>query len=295
MLVLGTFAVPCSAGESEDTEPFRVSGEDSQPLELTFGVYTSDKPTDMVDQFRPLLNLLEAKLSGKLHRRVKIKMQIAPTYEEGVSDLVEGRVDIARLGPASYVLAYQANPGITVLAMESIKGRKTFPGIICVHRDSDISSIEMLRGRRFAFGSEQSTIGRYLAQQLLVDHGVHAEDLAAWEYLGRHDRVGAAVAAGQFDAGALKDSSFRRLVDRGEPVRVLATMEVVTKPWLGRRGLPVLVKDAMRESLLEVDDQEALNALQFDHFVVGTDADYAPIRRSIESSRRFFERPEAVP
>jgi hypothetical protein len=29
--------------------------------------------------------------------------------------------------------------------------------------------------------------------------------------------------------------------------------------------------------------------------VVGTDADYAPIRRSIESSRRFFERPEAVP
>ena len=67
----------------------------------TFGAYTSDKPTDMVDQFRPVLNLLEWKLSGTLRRPVEIKMQIAPTYEQGVADLVEGRVDIARLGPAS--------------------------------------------------------------------------------------------------------------------------------------------------------------------------------------------------
>ena len=48
--------------------------------------------------------------------------------------------------------------------------------------------------KSFAFGNELSTIGRYLAQQYLMQHGIHEKDLSHYKYLGRHDRVGTAVA-----------------------------------------------------------------------------------------------------
>ena len=85
----------------EESGSARVSDTTAAPLEIAFGTYTADKPTDVVDQFRPLLDRLAQKLSAAMARPVHIRMQIAPTYERGVADLVEGRVDIARFGPAS--------------------------------------------------------------------------------------------------------------------------------------------------------------------------------------------------
>jgi len=291
-LLLAVAITACSEAP-EETGSAPVSESTRRPLVLSFGTYTADKPTDVVDQFRPLLDRLARKLSKRMTRPVEISMQIAPTYERGIAALVDGRVDIARFGPASYVMAQRANPGISLLAVELKHGQTSFRGIICIHRDSDIDSIEMLEGRRFAFGSERSTIGRYLAQQLLADHGVRADSLGAWKYLGRHDRVGAAVAAKQFDAGALKESTFNKLVESGEPIRELAVMEVVTKPWLAREDLAADIKQAITAALLEIDREGELQGLEFDGFVIGDDDSYEPIRRAIEGSDRFFEKSEA--
>jgi len=105
-------------------------------LSLSFGVYTADSPTTVVTQFRPVLNVIEKRLAALLNEPVSIKMQIAPTYEQGVNDLVNGRVDFARQGPASYVAAKQTNAQIAILAMESQKGQKRFKGVICVAEQS---------------------------------------------------------------------------------------------------------------------------------------------------------------
>jgi phosphonate transport system substrate-binding protein len=293
-LFLIVAAAACS-GAPENSGSVRGLDATHPPLRLAFGTYTADKPTDVVDQFRPLLNRLTQKLSVTMARSVEIRMQIAPTYEDGLADLVTGRVDIARFGPASYVVAHEANPGISLLAIELTEGKTSFRGVICVHRDSDIESIEMLAGRRFAFGSERSTVGRYLAQQLLADHGVSAERLQDWAYLDRHDRVGAAVAARQFDAGALKESTFKKLVARGEPIRELAAVVVVTKPWLAREGLAADIKSAISTALLEIDREGQLEGSEFDGFVAGDDARYDSVRRAIEGSERFFEQSETLP
>jgi len=173
-------------------------------IHLTFGVYTSDKPSSMVKKFRPLLNSLEIKLAEEIGSKVKIKMKVAKSYEEGIQDIVTGRDDISRLGPASYIEVKTQNPGVSILAMESKNGAKKFNGVICVRQDSDIKKVADLKGKRFAFGNQRSTIGRYLSQQFLIKNGIKASDLSSFDYLGRHDRVGEAVAQGKYDAGALK-------------------------------------------------------------------------------------------
>ncbi len=256
---------------------------------LKFGVYTADKPSDVVKQFRPILDVLEKKASEILGEPVRIRLKVTKTYGEGVDLLIKGKVDLARFGPASYIAAKEKAPDITILALESNKGRKSFWGLICVHADSPIRSVRDLKGKTFAFGDERSTIGRYLSQLYLSDHGVRASDLAGYEYLGRHDTVGMAVAAGKFAAGALKESTFKKLVAKGRPLRELARFPNVTKPWIARTDFPERLAHALREALLAIRDPKALKALGKDGFVEGRDGDYASIRKAIRDNAAFHK------
>jgi len=258
-------------------------------IQLTFGVYTSDKATVMVKQFRPVLDALETQMTAKLGEPVQIKMQISKNYQKGLANLVEGRVDFSRFGPSSYILAKQKNPEIKILAIESNKGGKTFNGVICVHQDSKIQSTKELAGKSFAFGDKNSTIGRYLSQSYLADHNITAQTLDSFEYLGRHDKVGAAVASEQYDAGALKESTYKKLVGKGAPLRVIASFENITKPWIASSLLKPKVTTSLKESLIELKDSKALAAIKKDGFLLGSDSDYERIRVAM-ADNRFFEK-----
>ena len=258
-------------------------------VELKFGVYASDKPTVVVKKFHPVILALEGILSERLGQQVSVKLQVASSYQKGIEAAASGEVDIARVGPASYVEIKRRNPLVRILAMESKRGGKTFNGVICVAEHSPIHDVQALKGKTFAFGNANSTIGRYLAQQYLADHGVLAGHLSHYEYLGRHDTVGHAVGAGQFDAGALKEGTFKRLAKQGVPIRRIAQFPNVTKPWIARSGLDDDLFRGLRESLLSLDEPNALKALKKDGFLPGDDADYAAIRHAIESNERFFQ------
>ncbi|MCP4397430.1 MAG: phosphate/phosphite/phosphonate ABC transporter substrate-binding protein [bacterium] len=258
-------------------------------VNLLFGLYASDKPTELKKMFAPMLKELEKKMSAKLGESVKISIKFLRTYELGISALVEGKVDFARFGPASYIEAKKSNGSIEILAIESIKGQKTFNGIICVAKDSTIRSVGDLKGKSFAFGDIRSTIGRYLSQQYLVKNGIRASDLGKYEYLENHQAVAVAVARGFFDAGALKESTLKKMIGKGADLRSIASFPNVTKPWIAKAGLPNKIKETIKDSLIEIKDPEVLKNLAKDGFLPGDDSDYDTIRSSIEHSGIFFK------
>lgn len=258
-------------------------------INLKFGVYTSDKPTTMVTMFRPLLNSLEKRLTQKLGEPVKISLQVARNYKKGISALVEGDVDFSRMGPASYISSKEKNSELRLLAMESKKGKKIFYGIICVHENSQIKTISQLKGQRFAFGNENSTIGRYLSQHLLVNNKIFSSNLASYNYLGRHDRVGTAVGSKKYDAGALKESTFKKLKKKGVPIRELARFPNVTKPWIASSKMKKETFIALRTALIEFKDSEALKNIKKQGFLPTNDNDYTTIRESIKTNPQFFK------
>lgn len=229
-------------------------------------------------------------MSNALDTKVSIKLSIAKSYEQGILALSKGEIDFARLGPASFIKALEQNPNISLLVMETKKGQKRFKGVICVQKDSPINNIPELKGKRFAFGNKHSTIGRYLSQKYLLNHGIKAHDLAAHDYLGRHDKVGYAVAKGQFDAGALKESTFKKLVQKGQPLRVIASFDNVTKPWVARAGLDQKTQDALQSALLSIKDKKILQALKKDGFAATSIEDYQIIKHAIKTNEEFFAR-----
>lgn len=265
------------------------SGAVSAEVNLNFGLYASDKATAVVAQFRPVLNQLEVKLGEALGEKVSIHTRISPSYEQAIDKLATGQVDFARFGPASYVLAKDKNPAISLLAMESKKGKKMRSGYIIAHADSPLQNLSELKGKRFAFGNEQSTIGRYFAQLLLAEAGVQDKDLQGYEYLGRHDKVGEAVAKGSYAAGALKSGTFKKLLKKGRKIRVLKEFKLATKAWAAREGVSDRVQQALTDVLLKFDDKAALKVLKKDGFVAGDDAAYNSVRKAIHNSGAFFQ------
>jgi len=233
-------------------------------LSLIFGLYQSDKASEMYKKFNPVIMALQEKLIAELEQPVEIKIQIYKTYQEALDALVFGNVDFVRFGPVSYTLAKSRNPGVQLLAMENKKGSRSFNGVIVVRSDSWINSLHDLKRQSFAFGDSNSTIGRYLAQAELLAVGIHGDDLE-YKYLGRHDTVAKAVIIGDYQAGALKESSFNKANVEGE-LRVLSKFANVTKPWIARANLPEPIVDALTKVLLQLHDQQTLKKLKVEGF-----------------------------
>ncbi len=258
-------------------------------ITLSIGLNTSSKPSAMVKKFKPVVSLLEKKVAQKLGKPVQIRMQIAKDSNKGIENLASGKVDFARFGPATYVEAKTENPQIQILAIESRNRTISSNGIIATGLHSSIRTLADLKGKSFAFGSEQSTSGRFMVQQFLLRNGIAAKDLSRYEYLGRHDIVGAKVSNGDFSAGAMSESTFRLLLTEGEKIRELARFPTVSNPWVARAGIDPSVHSALKISLMEISNSDVALPLEFNGFVEGNDRDYRVIADSMSNNHRFFD------
>lgn len=270
--------------------------EAADDLTLVFGVYTSDKPTDMYRMFKPTLIALEENVARKLSRPVQIRLKVFNTYDAARKALVEEEVDFVRFGPASYVLAKKENPGLHLLVIEEQEGQYTFKGVIFTREESGIKSVGDLRGKSFAFGDPDSTIGRYLAQAFFVNAGVYSKDLSRFEHLDRHDRVVEAVVSGKFDAGVAKESSFEKMKHKG--LKVLETFDNITKPWVARSRLDPVIVSALRDGLASVKDQKVLDAMGEKttgfNAKEATDDKYDAVRVGMKKSDEFAKGPKSA-
>jgi len=270
-------------------QPVKTSiGKPLPPLHLTFGIYQSDKATEMYRKFTPIIEVIQNDVERRLGRTTDIQMQIFKTYEDGIEGLATGKVDFVRFGPAPYILAKRKNAALELLAMELEDGKKQFNGCIVVPRESKIREIADLRGKSFAFGDRNSTIGRFLVQEHLLTAGIHASDLSRYEYLERHDKVAAAVLAGDFDAGSVKESNLEE--SKGQ-LRAVKTFQNVTKPWVARAALDPNVAGALRSALLELKDAGALKTLKVSGFAIASDAEYRPVQASMLAAEAFEPAP----
>ena len=282
MIILQTLALILTLGLGRESLP-----NDSESVPLTFGVYQSDKATKMYKKFLPAIEAIQDDLEKNLGRPVDIELKIFKTYDEGLDALVKGKVDFVRFGPAPYILARERNPDLQLLAMELKKGKKRFSGMIVVKADSHLKTLDDIKGERFAFGDENSTIGRYLAQAMLVDAGIRANDLAEFDYLGRHDKVARAVQVGDFAAGSIKSGTFTDANKKRATLRTIARFDNVTKPWVACASMDKKVAAALQKTLIELKDKDALKALKVSGFSKASDKDYDLVRKGMKSAKDF--------
>jgi phosphonate transport system substrate-binding protein len=253
-------------------------GTGSADEALILGVHPFLPATSLLPKFEPLADYLGRSLGRP------VRVEISRDYEDHIRRVGTGEVDIAYMGPASYVKLVETYGEFRQLARLEIKGNPTFHGVIFVRNDSPIQTLEEIAGKRFAFGSPTSTMGTLVPRHVLRQAGVGLENLGGFSSLGNHDNIALAVLVGDFDAGAVKEETFSKYEPRG--LRSLAVTPSISEHlFVAAADLPADTVAEVRKILLRTgEDEEGLEVLRsikgtVSGLVPVEDGDYDNLRR----------------
>ena len=270
-------------------------GTEQNPLKLALA--PSTEPRKVLAAGEPLMKLLERETG------LRIKLSVPTSYAATIEAMGTHNVDVGWLAPQAYVLAHD-RVGAEVLLANVKGGSTTSTGQIVVRADGGITSLDGLRGTRFAVADVGSAAGYHLPRALLLVQGLDpdasfAETLVA----GGDDRVALAVYQRRADGGvvvgsraaeasaprALADASFGPLPpDLVEQLRVVARTDPIPNDVVGvRRGVPPELGRKLRDGLLRVAASPAgATALRELYGIDGlgpvTDAELGPLRTAID-------------
>lgn len=242
-------------------------------------------PALTTGQTRVGINKLGEYLSEELGRPVLV--QVLSDYAAVVEGLGFGHVDMAYLGPRTFVIANHRY-GAQAIVTQLIDGSPFYHSYFIVPHDSPLQSIDELRGKSVAFADPSSTSGALIPKLELINRGIDPNRDVRALHTGAHDATAFAVLNKHVDAGAIDSAYFNMLVRRGEipadGFRILWQSEKLFQyPWTVRQDMDPELVEQIREAFLKIDDQDIFDAFGASGFTIATTEDYDIIRRAAEA------------
>ncbi len=225
---------------------------------------------------------------------IPVKSVVLPHYVAAVEALGTGDCLVGWIPPLAYVYANErhgARPALIAVR----KGQPFYQGQIVVRADSDIVTLDDLRGKRFAFVDPNSTSGNLYPRALLKSAGIDPDShFKAVIYSGGHDTALIAVLQGSVDACAcfvdvrerVKDVYPNVMLDTrvlavtekipGDPV-VLAGEKYLSNDWAKKITdalLAVMHSDAGKKVIFEI--------YEIDDLIPASSRDFEVVRKMAE-------------
>ncbi len=270
---------------------------DAPPAPLKVGIIPFEDVDAITKAFQPYSTYL-----GKKSGRPDGQVFVTPSYAGVLQALQADQIDCAYLNPLSYVLATQQFAGtpqkLVPIAMPYFHGSLTYKGVIFVRADSNIHSLQDLKGRSFAFGDRTSTSSFLYPAGMLKKAGIDPEkDLKPVNISGTAGVL--AVFNKRADAGAIYEGGIAnafteastKTVDQAKVAqfRILATTDPIPNGMFVARGdLDPATLDKLKAALANIntdpDGQAALKTIPWDKMVAADDTIFNPVR---ENARTF--------
>lgn len=210
---------------------------------------------------------------------VETKLFTPADYDGVIQGLLGGSLDMAWLGASSYAKAYLTDPEAldVVLVKTNLDGSVGYYSIGFARKDSGITSLADMKGKRFGFGDPNSTSG-YLIPSIEIPQATGAS-MASGDYFGEvvftggHEQTIVAVNNGEVDAGvtwadgqgnwedgynsgALRKAVDAGLVDMNNLVEIWKSKEIPEGPIVLRRALPAEAKEKIVTFLKELHGKD---------------------------------------
>ena len=210
---------------------------------VRFGIEPYEAPAKLTPAYQVLAGALEKKLG------CKVELRIVQDYSAEVLAMRNGRLDVAEFGPLGFVFAYQKANAQPLVSFGDANGKlSSYTAGIYVPKDSDITSIEQLKGRSLALSEPGSTSGDAMPRYALkTEAGLDAKKDLKVDYAGGHPEALLALTKGKVDAaeintqqlatsteeGAFDESRFRRIWESepipNDPITVAKTLDPAFK------------------------------------------------------------------
>lgn len=240
--------------------------------------------------------LLEEELAEKLGREVEL--EIYPNYNAVVEAINYSHVDLAFLGPTTYLIAHEQS-GAEAILTPLINGEPYYYSYIVTHADNPWETLDDLLAEvgdiDFAFASISSTSGSIIPSYELLQRGVfQSEDDHEFNsvvYTGSHDVTAQQVQNKLVDAGGIDSAIFHSLVARGDidesQFRVLWQSEQLYQyPWVVPAGTDRQLIEDIQEVFLNITDDRILSVFGgASGFVITDPENYENVRNAIYAVR----------
>jgi phosphonate transport system substrate-binding protein len=253
----------------------------AQIKQVRVGLIPSEDSRAMLESSQQLLDALEKNLG------IKVQGFVASDYNGVIEAMRSNHVDVAYLGPFSYVL------GTTVAAIEAFataetakSSRSFYRSQIIARKDSGIRDWKDLKGRTFAFVDPSSTSGHLFPKAGLMKLGFDPEkDFGRVLFTGSHDANALAVANKRVDAATIADRILdaavqKKLVDRADIHVVWESDPIPESPTCWRKNLPSELKANIRSAFLNIRDITWADQGKLNRFVETNDQAYDIIRET---------------
>ncbi|MBF6622150.1 MAG: phosphate/phosphite/phosphonate ABC transporter substrate-binding protein [Pseudomonas stutzeri] len=266
--------------------PLTASAECSQ-TSLRLAVIPKKDMQVMMREYQPLLDRLSVDL------RMPVSMVAMNSYESVIDAIISGGVDIAWLGPASYIEAWRREPGIQPFASLTLhEGHFTPAGhhyrsLLMVRRD-EAAELQTLRGGIVALSDPASTSGSLVPKTEFARHiGQPLEQFfSAVSYSGSHDNALDALLQGKVDAAFIAsvraDAYFKQGRITADSLDVFWQSEpIYYDPYVFSARLCPQMKDRIRQSMLSNPEGlgEFLTSQHASGIAPVSHAEYAPLLR----------------
>ena len=264
----------------------------ARPSKLVVGLLPGESAPTVMRLNEPLRAYLQKQLG------IPVELVVGASYAATGEALRFGRIDIAYLGPVTYILqSRRARLEPFARPSHPVEG-PTFKAVIIVPSGSPAQKLADLKGKDIAFGDPASTSGTWVPRYQLLSAGLISGRDYVMRVLGAHDAVALAVANRKAAAGGLSMPIYERLLKEGKldakAVRVLAESPAIPEyMWTFREGLDPEFREQVREAFIHVSDPEALKVFRAEAFISAVDSDVDRVRGWVEAIRKA--NPDAVP
>jgi len=259
----------------------RKSARSSEGNTVYFGVVPRDNPRIAYEKYQPLIDYLSE------NTPYTFELVLKKSYEETVTSLGRGDMDIALLGPLTYLHARKEFGAVTILKSITERGDPFYRSVIVTKKNHPVGQLSNLKGKNFAFASLQSTSGNLIPRYLLAEAGIHLRELKSYKNFAYHDSVVKWVLKGKFDAGAVRESVAAKYLPLG--LKIIATSgPIPTGPVVVGPKAAHSIVETTKHALLNVNKTEAGKKIleKIDPelrggFIEAADSDYRHIRKLI--------------
>ncbi|OWY27538.1 phosphate/phosphite/phosphonate ABC transporter substrate-binding protein [Herbaspirillum robiniae] len=266
------------------------AGACERPARLRFSFIPQGSDEDQQNAMDPLLDELREQL------KIPVEMVVPSSYGAVIEGLIAGAVDIARLGPASYVSAHKGDPQVTPFAsMEQQEpnfaqggASAVYYSLLITRQQGPYDSVASLRGKVLALADPDSTSGALIPRHVFArQNGFQlAKYFSRIGYSGNHEQSVLAVMNRNADAAFVASTNLSHMISEGKlkkrDVRVLwRSAPIPFDPFVYRGQLCADIRNKIRAVFLNNKSpqvQATLRSLHATRFVAVRDADYRIIR-----------------
>jgi phosphate/phosphite/phosphonate ABC transporter binding protein len=189
-----------------------------QAVELKFGFTPVLSEAEMREEFQPLMVYM-TKSTG-----IEVTLYIAKSYGDLRDQMEAGKVDIGSFSPFAYVDAMTGGK-IRIIAQSILDYSAFYKGLIITRKDSGMTGLADLKGKRFAFVDPKSASGYVYPRAMLIEKGFDPDKFfKETVFSGGHDKVILAVLEGKVEAGAIYDGALAIAKGKGLKTEDLTTI-----------------------------------------------------------------------